>query len=145
MLNSAFSSGANTKLVGTCPPYTFWQWICTRKWRRFEHFYLLHTLRYARGAATVKIACCSSKRTARMIKEMTETVNLTNNQQEWCSCQLFYGTRSSGRTTTTTTTTKDCAGIQMDMRPQELTSQGCAPHQICGTYPMSRGQWISCQ
>ena len=33
---------------------------------------------------------------------------------------------------------KDRAGIQKDMRPQEFATQGFAPRQICGTYPMSK-------
>ena len=32
--------------------------------------------------------------------------------------------------------TIDCSGIQKDMRPQELATEGFTPHQICGTPPL---------
>ena len=39
----------------------------------------------------------------------------------------------------TTTTTNDRAGIQKDMRPQELATEGFTPCQICGTPPLVGG------
>ena len=34
---------------------------------------------------------------------------------------------------------KDRAGIQKDMQPQELATEGFNPHQICGTPPLVGG------
>ena len=38
---------------------------------------------------------------------------------------------------TTVKQKRSCSDPQRDMRPQELTSQGYTPRQICGTYPLS--------
>ena len=67
----------------------------------------------------------------RNFNEQWKALEVTNIQQKWSSCQKQC-TCSSERTTTT----NDRAGIQKDMRLQELATEGFTPRLICSTPPL---------